>query len=149
MLASEFDDKASVASLGSSIGSERSSRSRMLSFDGLDSIYSNTSSADIENSSPLQFQSGLHSVQMTHEIISHYPKLDTNYNATAALDNAIASKNYSGKHRYVHGFSERRRASSSGSNTAFLHSSKNNSAVLRFAQGPDGTKGFKLKRSRA
>ena len=103
MLASEFDDKASVASLGSSIGSERSSRSRMLSFDGLDSIYSNTSSTEIENSSPLQFQSGPHSVQSATDIISHYPKLDTNYNATAALDHAIVNKNYSGRHRYLQG----------------------------------------------
>lgn len=151
MLASEFDDKASVASLGSSIGSERSSRSRMLSFDGLDSIYSNTSSTEIENSSPLQFQSGPHSVQSATDIISHYPKLDTNYNATAALDHAIANKTYSGRHRYVQGSNfcsgERRRTGNSGSSTAFVHSTKNNSSVLRFAQGPDGTKGFKLKRS--
>ena len=73
----------------------------MLSFDGLDSIYSNTSSTEIENSSPLQFQSGPHSVQSATDIISHYPKLDTNYNATAALDHAIANKTYSGRHRYA------------------------------------------------
>ena len=52
-LASEFDDKASIISLGSSIGSERSIRSRIMSFDGQES---NTSS--LENGSPpLLFQS--------------------------------------------------------------------------------------------
>ena len=31
--------------------------------------------------------------------------------------------------------------------TPFIHSTKNNSSVLRFARGPDGTRGFQLKRS--
>ena len=48
-LTSEFDDKASIISLGSSIGSEHSLRSRTVSFDGHESVCSNVSS--LENGS--------------------------------------------------------------------------------------------------
>jgi hypothetical protein len=145
-LASEFDDKASIISLGSSIENEHSMRSRIMSFDGQES-----NASSLENGSPpLLFQSILNSANFSAtDFDISFSHSNSSERITTMSNNAIPFNNITHNNNNNIWRRNSRNNDNKNANIFFMHSTKNtsNNSVLKFARGPDGTKGFKLKRS--